>query len=107
MKFSENQIKNFVSFLDYIVAEDDDTIIKHYSGRGMYGETCVGFVTNNPIRDITNLCLNVNEEAEHYFKAESDEFIDMVRKVLPSAKTDSMGLKTVVYFPNVSLPNDE
>jgi len=56
---------------------------KDYSGRGMYGETCVGIVTGDPTGCI--------EEAE--------------ARGVRGAVTDSMGLSIIVYWPKVKYPD--
>lgn len=63
----------------YIIAQDDDEVRPHYSGRGMFGDACYSIVTDEPE--------NVIERAS----AEG----------LTGARTDSMGLKTIVYWPHV------
>ena len=54
----------------------------NYSGRNMYGKTCVGIVTTNPI--------------------------DCVAKSgVLGAHIDNMGLSYIVYWPKVGSPNKE
>lgn len=52
-----------------------------YSGRGMYGEECVGIVTDTP--------MHVIEEA--------------AEKGIRGAKQDSMGKRTIVYWPSLKI----
>lgn len=55
-----------------------------YSGRFMFGKTCVGIVTSDPQR--------VEEEA--------------VMMGIRGARRDDMGLKTIVYWPNIPSGED-
>lgn len=50
-----------------------------YSGRGMFGDTCIGIVTSSPAELI--------EAAAN--------------RGVRGAKTDGMGLETIVYWPSV------
>jgi hypothetical protein len=63
-----------------IVAEDCDGSIYHdYSGRAMYGKECIGITTSKPFKAI--------ELAAQYG--------------ITGAKMDSMGLDSIVYWPNI------
>lgn len=74
-----------------------------YSGRGMYGDRCVGFTTDTSIlATIANLIresifLDNCSNGEHY---RSDQLLTAIE--LGNVKTDNMGLDTVVYFPRVT-----
>ena len=60
-----------------------------YSGRGMFGETCAGFVTSNEFALGVDLGRLLGEDAD---------------KLTRKTRTDSMGRSdTIVYFPGVSL----
>lgn len=61
-----------------------------YSGRFMYGEECVGFDIDN-ISQMSDLTLAL---AEVYGT-------DKARAIMDKARTDSMGLGMIVYFPGV------
>lgn len=60
-----------------------------YSGRGMFGKECVGLTTENSfantIADLVEGCSNLEEAAE------------LVR----GARSDNLGLSTVIYWPDV------
>jgi hypothetical protein len=67
-----------------------------YSGRGMYGERCVGIVIPYPSEWIEM----VNERSENLFS--DDEWCELERYSM-----DSMGLDSIVYWPNISVDNNE
>lgn len=62
-----------------IAAEVGGSLRTDYSGRGMFGASCYGIVTD----DATN-CIEI--AAEHGIKG---------------ARTDGMGLKTIVYWTHI------
>ncbi len=79
-------IKEFCD--DYGLYFTDD-----YSGRGMYGEKCIGIVTGGSIAEmLIDLC--------DYLHAAG---IEMVGEYITSVKQDSMGLDKIVYFPELSI----
>jgi hypothetical protein len=73
-----------------------------YSGRGMYGKTCVGIVTDAPIAYLAmglGVILADMAEADDLFTVDDAlfEWYDL------QTATDSMGLSTILYFPNLSV----
>ena len=63
-----------------------------YSGRGMFGKSCVGFVSSTPLTDLVQLVefiINEGYESASYYLGEVGQ--------------DSMGFDTIVYFPNISM----
>ncbi len=81
---------------------NDCDVLLNYSGRGMYGAACVGFVTDRAT-DITAAIVDVfqqmDEDADEDSVLDKNELSDIIR----DARTDDMGLKTVVYFPNMTV----
>lgn len=60
-------------------AKSEDDLRENYSGRGMYGSTCYGIVTDDP-----------------------DGLVERAVELgLKGACTDSMGLSTIVYWKNI------
>ena len=75
-------IENFCNEYDYEFRDD-------YSGRCMFGKTCIGIVGDNTML----ICMQLVE----YLNVEG--YDDIVNK-LGSPKTDNMGKSYIVYFPN-------
>lgn len=81
---------------------------RSYSGRGMYGEQCVGFVTDtnllaamaNVIREA--IFLDNCTDGEKY---RADQLLTQME--LGDVKTDSMGLDTIIYFPRVKWAEED
>ena len=65
---------------------------RSYSGRGMYGKNCIGVATD----DIFDLGFQVES-------ALSGEDIGHI----PPCRTDSMGMDTIVYRPDLAWPEDD
>lgn len=72
-----------------------------YSGRGMYGKTCVGFTTDNPIKFAmtlaTILALSERDADDSGATYEGIYWYDL------NPRTDNMGFDTIVYFTNWSV----
>lgn len=72
---------------------DCDFSVRSYSGRAMYGRSCIGVVGNFPLE-----CLAVIVPALLDEKEEIPGFDWELEDFLRSISTDSMGLQSVVYF---------
>lgn len=72
---------------------------KSYSGRFMYGDTCLGFciARNADWLDIFDMFENVNP---HLFEKVEKE----LRELKNCTRTDSMGLDKILYFPGHQFP---
>jgi hypothetical protein len=67
---------------------------RSYSGRGMYGKQCVAVVTDDNAFKVGVLVMaELPEEFDTY--------------LLESVEDDSMGLSTVIYWPDVKWINTE
>lgn len=79
-------------------AVDGDTYA-NYSGRGMYGRTCVGIVLEDS--ELLKLGMAITDIVE-------DE--SLVNRLVGGYSTDSLGLRTIVYWQGVTCedaPEDE
>lgn len=61
-----------------------------YSGRGMFGKTCVGVVCDDPISTVVEIA-----------DAIRDNGFDCASTELGAIRQDSMGLSRIIYFPNL------
>lgn len=66
----------------------------NYSGRGMMGNTCVGFVTDKPFA--MGYVLGMVAQA---VETETGDLPDWHDIVIAGAREDSMGYATIVYWP--------
>jgi hypothetical protein len=83
---------------------DGNDIRTDYSGRGMYGNTCLGIVLGDGVTPI-----QVGVALVEALTADSDDQ-DSVESAWQTANTiagrarmDSMGLGSIVYFPGVTV----
>ncbi len=71
-----------------------------YSGRGMYGEECLGMIyTTSDATALVRLGWALRDAAE---EAEGDKAA-VLEEMLTDVRTDSMGRDGIVYFPKVSV----
>jgi hypothetical protein len=71
-----------------------------YSGRGMYGDTCLAVITDS---NISNLAGDIMLGIATW--ANTSESLDEVHQVISDFRTmrsDTMGHQTVYYFPGVA-----
>ncbi len=87
--------------------------IHSYSGRAMFGDTCLAVTIDRDGINEYELMGRVVEAAaqhgadkadnEHEFASESvNEAVEPVVEALRGTRTDSMGLGIVIYWPNIS-----
>jgi hypothetical protein len=92
--------------------------IHSYSGRGMFGDTCLAVtIDRNGINEFELMGRLVEAAAqhgadkadnEHEFANESvNEAMEPVVEALRGTRTDSMGLGIVIYWPNISYVETE
>ena len=82
---------------------------RSYSGRGMYGTTCLGVSLDK--NDLQFMLELGHAMAEHNNEidtdtpegADEDELIRLPKRV----SSDSMGLGSIVYFPNVEYKDED
>ena len=80
---------------------EEENIRTDYSGRGMFGSQCFGFVSENPLATFADILDSINESENNF------DLIYDLSQMLRDAKTDSMGYSTITYFPSYSVHNDE
>lgn len=71
--------------------------VRSYEGRGMYGRSCLGVVISCSLGEFFADVMSASLETHQAADAES----------FRGMRTDSMGLGTVVYFPNVPFVGDD
>jgi hypothetical protein len=81
--------------------------VQSYSGRGMFGRTCVGVIVGRDRTDEVKIGLAIALEIANT----TDDPMDIADKIeelvdeMPTASSDSMGHDSIIYWP--SLPWDE
>lgn len=68
----------------------DEDLRRDYSGRGMYGDECVGIVCGD-------------REYGTFLTELADDDPELARELADSVKTDSMATRTIYYWPQYRL----
>jgi hypothetical protein len=85
--------KQDIELLKEFANEYDCKLRTNYSGRGMYGKSCIGFVTDlSPFSLGLELALFLNRE-------DRTEMVDTFSQT--RVNEDSMGLSNIIYFPSI------
>ena len=101
------------NFVDDQGEDDEVSVYENYSGRGMFGKNCFGFslgrYTNSHmfiVGLISNLFESrpyVNDEgATEEDEKDLEEYENLIEMLNSRIDIDSLGLGTILYFPNVA-----
>lgn len=77
--------------------------VRSYSGRGMYGQECLGITCDNPVETLVSIMELVYELSVYNDGDNEPQFLDYT-SLFMSGRTDSMGLSSIIYFPNIKWP---
>lgn len=91
--------ETLIECLEALEGETIDRIIPDYSGRFMYGKKCLGITTDSEWETAISI-------AKWLFNNYPDEAEDILN-ALKDCRYDSLGRKTVVYFPSIQFGYDE
>ncbi len=93
---------------------EDQFEVRSYSGRYMYGKTCVAVTCDADSGSESDVVLALVEAAiaqvadfGSLTTGDVEDVIDRVRQAMRKAHTDSLGLGTVVYWPGIEFPKEE
>jgi hypothetical protein len=109
--------------LDNMGQDPEEAIREDYSGRGMYGDRCLGFTLDSATQIATlsaELCRQAMYEAASAepatsvtaqevtvaIESDANTGIDIVVNLFDAAREDSMGRGSIVYFPGWTLAED-
>lgn len=90
---------------------NESDIRTDYSGRGMYGRTCIGVVGSDPILFAFQLAVLIARGEAGLEDGEDDQLTPFdIRSALEeigAPSTDSMGYQTIHYWPNITVDTDD
>ena len=89
---TNEQLETFVN-----LAEQHDGEVRSYSGRGMYGKTCLGVSIDG---DLVGFAMRLGAELALTSGAEVAEWL------AGQVSVDSMGRGSIIYFSRVVAPAD-
>lgn len=76
----------------------------NYSGRGMYGDTCIGIVSENAVGAAISFSIALFVNA---FTRGDHEYLSSLRQHLENPSTDSLGRRQIAYWPEMQLEDPE
>lgn len=83
------------------IVEDAGYETHSYSGRGMYGSKCLSFNLESGENEF-DAFLTIAEAIQSYAESSDDGLeLEDITPYFMGAKSDSMGLGTVIYFPEI------
>lgn len=86
-----------------------DSMRQNYSGRGMNGKTCVGFICSNPSNFLYRFGVamgGMSEMAKRFPNGEFSEENSLDPDDFSFICTDKIGKDAIVYFPHIKLPEE-
>lgn len=93
MQLTKDQVRNIAYALD-LDPDSDSDVRTDYSGRGMYGDRCLGFVIDVPDVLVGVALATVLDENDAW-------------EIARDARIDSMGRSTIIYFPGWTVEDDD
>lgn len=73
--------------------------VRSYSGRGMYGRSCIGVECENPVKAAFEIAAAMT--------VDYDDCEEWLSELARDASTDSMGRDAILYFPSVGWVAEE
>lgn len=86
---------------ELLYLHDEDEVSPGYSGRGMYGDTCLGYHGSQPMLFVFDLARLLAGDDD------ADEIRREISERLSRFSTDSMGRGTIFYWPSVRVEGAE
>jgi hypothetical protein len=101
VKITQERVDRIIEIMfDVYGIGADDTFQPNYSGRGMCGKTCVGFIVSP--REQAALGGAITQAFADVDRDDGEEYGLDVR-MLTNVYVDSMAFDIIVYFPGVQL----
>ena len=97
-----------VQDLEYAMNDADldiDQLRRDYSGRFMYGRTCIGIVGTS--RDLMRFALLVMPQVVDELQTGDRDVIPQVPEEWLDIRTDDMGRDMIFYWPSVQAPDQD
>lgn len=102
------------SVLEEVLENVDVELREDYSGRGMYGDTCIGVVgehdeLENFERELAKAAtLDKYNGLSNMAVAEDviEDFIEELEAIAGQRRSDSMGMSSIYYYPRLTVTED-
>lgn len=102
--------KDQFSDLQDALNDNDEYLRPDYSGRGMYGATCLGYTTDDgPAKFQISLAKLLGPQLLHYDEGEELDIDDLEEAMdaLGSPSSDSMGRRSIYYYRSIQVEGYE
>lgn len=103
MKISDKLLELIVDLHD----GEDFQIRVDYSGRGMFGEKCLGIVGSDTATVIYKIMDAIMDEYGDEKDTQLELFHELAEMLSNGSKQDSMGLQRIIYFPSVEIDEEK
>ena len=87
------------------ICETADIEFRSYSGRGMFGRQCLGITAKDALTVAVDLFDGLRYAPLD--EADLDAAHEDLAQALREARTDSMGMDVIVYFPDIAVVESE
>lgn len=89
-------MNNIKTFIEEFCEEQELDYREDYSGRGMFGDGCVGIVCDNPLSTLSELFAYIIDSDDSISGCE-------VQDALGKPEEDNMGMRNILYFPKLRM----
>lgn len=103
MKISNKLLELIVDLHD----EEDFQVRVNYSGRGMFGEECLGIVGSDTTTVIYKIMEAIMDEYGDEKDTQLELFHELAEMLSDGSGQDSMGQQCIVYFPYVEIDEEK
>ena len=99
---SKYELDLFANALMKTIEDEGATLYPDYSGRAMFGKSCVGLVHSDSTYCVSMVMSHVHQLNNENIQSDVDvEDISSLIKVVSQARIDNMGLDYIIYYPDV------
>lgn len=101
------QFEKFSDLIDQYITEGYVDIRTDYSGRGMFGDPCLGVVvpsdqSKEKLSLILAMVLKMEDEDDGGITFAAHELLEILDG-LPGMRSDNMGLDVIYYWPSIKV----
>jgi hypothetical protein len=109
MKITQEQVDKIIDVMRNtfdVEVDDDETFRPEYSGRGMFGMSCIGFVIAPRAQLALGAAIAIALPGLHDNEDIDEDELDLMRELILSSRADTMAFDVIVYFPGIQLEDN-
>jgi len=109
VKITKSQVDEIIDIMRnmFDVETDDETFRSDYSGRGMYGKTCIGFVISSRAQLALGAAIAITFNGMKDDEDIDEDELELGYQMITRSRADTMAFDVIVYFPDVELEEDK